>query len=439
MDEEYINRLIYEYNPQWKGELEVEEFKRPLYFEVKKYMPKKQIIGITGLRRVGKTTLMKQILSELKPEECIFFSFDEEETHRKEVLVYVINYFLNNFNGKYIFLDEIHYIPDWQGILKRFYDTMSIKFVISGSASLEIKKGKESLAGRIMTSHMPCLTFREYLELKGKKVQSVNLNFKDLSLLYNSLLPEKEYFEHEFRQYLYKGAFPEIVEEEDEEFIRRYIRDIVVKKIIYSDIPDLFEIKRRDLLFDLFKHICSESSNLFEIKNLCNIFNADYTTISNYLHYLKLSFLINIAQTYSKSSSARLRKNKKVYVIHPSLAFAILNYPKDILGVGKIMGQYVETLFGDKFFWRSKTKNEVDAVSVTMDQKILPIEVKYRERGGKITGLYEFMNKFSASKGIVVTKNTFKKEEVEQGMILYIPAWLFLLADDKPMDYREML
>ena len=74
-----------------------------------------------------------------------------------------------------------------------------------------------------------------------------------------------------------------------------------------------------------------------------------------------------------------------------------------------------------------------------MDQKILPIEVKYREGCGKITGLHEFMNKFSVNKGIVITKNMFREEEAEYGTILYIPAWLFLLAGEGPIEYRGML
>lgn len=168
---------------------------------------------------------------------------------------------------------------------------------------------------------------------------------------------------------------------------------------------------------------------MFEIKNLCNIFNADYNTISNYLHYLQLSFLIKISQTYSKSSSTRLRKNKKVYVTHPSLAFAILNYSKEIATIEDIIGKYVETLFAGEFFWRSKTKKEVDCV--IEDNEPLPVEVKYRKTITGVVGLYGFMEKFSADIGSVVTKNTFKREEAAQGMILYIPAWLFALADKK--------
>jgi predicted AAA+ superfamily ATPase len=413
MEKEYIKRLIYEYNPQLTGKkIEVPTFKRKLYFDLLKWLKKKQIIAITGLRRVGKTTLMKQLMQKL--ERAAYFSFDEEETQKKETLIYVIDFFLNNLKAGYIFLDEIHYVRDWQGIIKRYYDTKNIKFIVSGSESLEIVKAKESLAGRIVTFKLETLSFREFLELKGKKLSKIN---------YDEMLPEKEFFEFEFLDYLYKGAFPEIVKEKDEEVIRKYINDLVVKKIIYRDIPRIFEIKRKDLLFSLFKYICNNSSNLFEIKNLCNIFNADYETITNYLFYLRESFLIKISEVYSKSMAKRVRRNKKIYVVHPSLAFSVLGYKKDML-IEKILGQYVESLFGKEFFWRDKHKNEVDIV--IQNKTIEPIEVKFKSNIPKddLKGLFRFMDVFKLKKGTVITKDTFKKEKNAKE-IEFIPAWYF--------------
>ena len=415
MEKEYIKRLIYEYNPQLTGKkIEVPTFKRKLYFDLLKWLKKKQIIAITGLRRVGKTTIMKQLMQQL--EKAAYFSFDEEETQTKETLIYVIDFFLNNLKARYIFLDEIHYVRDWQGILKRYYDTKNIKFIVSGSESLELKKAKESLAGRIVTFKLETLSFKEFLELKGKKLSKIN---------YDEMLPEKEFFEFEFLDYLYKGAFPEIVNEKDEEVIRKYINDLVVKKIIYRDIPRIFEIKRKDLLFSLFKYICNNSSNLFEIKNLCNIFNADYETITNYLFYLHEAFLIKISEVYSKSMAKRLRRNKKIYVIHPSLAFSVLGYKKDML-IEKILGQYVESLFGKEFFWRDKHKNEVDIV--IQDEVIEPIEVKFKSSISKddLKGIFRFMDVFKLKKGIVITKDIFKKEKNAKE-IEFIPAWYFCL------------
>lgn len=415
MEKEYIRRLIYEYNPQFAGKkIELPAFKRYLYHELLRWLTKKQIIAITGLRRTGKTILMKQLMHQTK--DAAFFSFDEEETQTKETLVYVIDFFLNNIKAKYIFLDEIHYVKDWQGVLKRYYDTKNIKFIISGSESLEIAKARESLAGRIITFKLEILGFREFLELKGKKLAEIN---------YDALLTEKEFFEFEFLNYLYKGGFPELVHEKDEDVIKKYINELVVKKIIYRDIPRIFEIKRRDLLFELFRYVCNNSANLFEIKNLCSTFGADYETITNYLFYLQKAFLIKTAEVYSKSLAKRIRRNKKIYIVHPCLAFAILSYKKEML-VEKILGQYVETVFGKEFFWRDKHKNEVDVVYQNK-----PIEVKYRNNIVKedIKGLLRFMEVFKLKEGFLITKDIFKEKKIDGRSIKFMPAWYFALLD----------
>lgn len=420
MEKEYIRRLIYEYNPQLTGKkIELPVFKRYLYFELLKWLKKKQIIAITGLRRVGKTVMMRQLMQQFS--NSAFFSFDEEETQTKEILVYVIDFFLNNLKAKYIFLDEIQYVRDWQGILKRYYDTKNVKFIVSGSESLDIVKAKESLAGRIITFKLGTLSFMEFLELKGKKFTRVN---------YDELIPYKEFFEFEFLDYLYKGAFPEIVNEKDEEVIRKYINDLIVRKIIYRDLPRIFEIKRKDLLFSLFRYVCNNSSNLFEIKNLCNTFKADYKTITNYLFYLREAFLIKISEVYSTSVAKRLRRNKKIYVTHPSIAFAVLGYKKDML-IEKILGQYVESLFGKRLFWRDKHKNEVDIV--IQNKTIKPLEVKFKNNISKddLRGLLRFMEVFELKKGIVITKDIFKKEKINNKEISFLPAWYFSLIQSQ--------
>ena len=437
MDDDYITRLIYEYNPHISGkESEVLGYKRHLYFELEPWLIKKQIMAIVGLRRTGKTTIMKQLMANLG-KDAVFFSFDEEESQEKEVLVFVINFFLNNYQSKYIFLDEVHYVKDWQGVLKRFYDTKSVKFIISGSESLELKRAKESLAGRIVTFTLPPLSFQEFIEMRGKTMEvgdlkgSLESNIKNV---YTQLITEKEFFESEFLDYLYKGAFPEMIDENDEKIIRKYVNEIVVNKILFRDIPNIFNIRRKKLLSEIMRYVSSNSSNLFEIKNLCNIFNADYETVSNYLFYLQSSFLIKISENYSESLAKRMRRNKKIYVVHPSIAFGVLGYSKEML-IDRILGPYVETVFAGELFWRDKNKNEVDVV--IKEKKLIPIEVKFKNiiDSADLKGLIRFMDEFNLKLGYVITKNKIGEEKVGNKKIIYVPAWLFLLLKQKLSTY----
>jgi len=429
MDKEYTTRLIHEYNLHRGAKpLVVPGFRRELYREVERWMPKDQAIAMVGLRRTGKTTIMKQFISEIGGA-ATYFSFDEEETQRKDVLVFVIDYMLQNFNSDYIFLDEVHYVRDWQGVLKRYIDLRKTKFIISGSESLEIQKARESLAGRLVTLRLNTLGFREFLGLIGRNITVPNIGMfdpADMEGLYTELITDIEYLEEAFYEYLFKGAFPEIVHEDDPLVINKYVRDMVIRKIIFRDIPSIFDIRRRELLFDLMKYVCEKTSSLYNINNLCRLFNANYETIVNYLSYLRSAFLIRTAEVYSPSPAKRTRRNKKIYVGHPSLAFSILGYDKNMLR-SHLLGPYIESLFTGDTFYRDKQKVEVD--SIIMNDELVPVEVKYQKiiNNSDFKGIMKFKDRYRTGMPIVITRNTFEIKRYRDTEFLLIPAWLALL------------
>lgn len=442
---ERIKALIREYNPWWEGkEIVVPEYKRHIFADVQKYMKTKQIIAIVGLRRVGKTVLMKQTIKELlsknKKENIFYFLFDELIAQNPEILGDIVDYYLKTIakdGRKYIFLDEIQKVPYWQDVLKRFYDTREdIKFVISGSSSLRIKKSKESLAGRMFDFYLPILTFREFLEMNGLRIEKVELDFDELKKIYEANINKKPVFDKMFSEYILKGAFPEIAKEENEEIIKNYIKNSVVENIILGDIPAVFDVKKKDVLYSILEYCSKETSNLLDITNLAKILNVNYHTSKSYIFYLMNSFIIDIVYNYSKSIAKQLRKNKKVHVAHPSITITLMKYSKDVLNIEEIIGRYVETIVFQHskfiseriFFWRTPQKEEVDIVLDT--GILLPIEVKYRNRieSSDTDSIVKFMKTYKLKKGIVVTKDFFEEKEIDGKRILFVPVWLFLLV-----------
>ena len=431
MDKDYLIRLIREYNPGLEGRTySVPPRRRDLYDEIGPWLSRKQAVAIVGLRRTGKTTLMRQLQDRLSGTSA-FFSFDEEETREKEALVFVLDYAITTLNATSILLDEIQYVHDWEGTLKRYYDQKGVKFILSGSESLDIFRAKAALAGRIATFILPPLSFREYLRLKGVTLAGgpVPLNdYPAMERLYQECITRKEYFEHEFIEYLYKGAFPELVEEKDGAVIRNYIHDLVVKKIVYRDIPSIFEVRRPDILLGLFRYASSTSSQLFDIQNLARHFGVHAETVANYLWYLQSAFLIRTAESYTASPAKRARRNKKLYVAHPAIACAMLGYDRQQL-IEPVLGPYVETLFAGQYFWRDRYKREVDVVHETRDG-LLPIEIKYQTgiTTSDTRNLRHFMEEHRLPLGILITKDLMDRKSRDEKEILYIPAWLALLA-----------
>ena len=145
------------------------------------------MLNIVGLRRVGKSTILKQLIGKLlhqnvKPINIFYFLFDYASQIKKpEFLDEVLSAYFSGILGKpnlsleersYVFLDEIQYIDDWQAVVKKYYDLSGkkVKFILTGSQSVLLKgKSKESLAGRIFDFYLPPLSFLEFLKIIRKK------------------------------------------------------------------------------------------------------------------------------------------------------------------------------------------------------------------------------------------------------------------------------
>jgi hypothetical protein len=436
--EERHRRLLIKQNPQWNGEkIHTYDFRRDQFHVLQEDMDHTQIIAIVGLRRTGKTVLIKQIMQILQekiPDSNIgYISFDDRDFQKYETADELINYFLtfsNKEKRRYLFLDEIQKVPDWPDLLKTIYDIeKDLKMVISGSSSLELKDSRETLAGRILTHIIPVLSFREFVRYFGHEntisIRSFNRDY-DLKFL-----AKKEIYISLLEDYVRKGAFPELLEQSDQSFITRYIKESVIEKVI-SDISRKIKPRREDIVNDLLIIFSRNTARLFEIVNIANALGIDRNTASEYINTLKNTFLIKVDHNFTKSALKRARTSKKAYIAHSCIPMAMLEH--DSID-GSDMGHLIETIIANNLtetgFWRSPRKEEVDIVLTGP----IPIEVKYRDRIGKknIAGLERFMDRFDVKTGMVVTRDEFDLNGSSDRRILRIPVWLFLLIEQKDL------
>jgi len=434
--EERHKRLLIKYNPWWEGKgVETPEFKRDLMNELNKYEKHRQIIAIVGLRRVGKTVLMKQVIKRLlkaNRNNVCYISLDDIDFQKYEIVEELINYFLefsDENKKRYLFLDEIQKLQNFSDLLKRIYDTEeNLKIFISGSASLELKEHKETLAGRIFTFHLPILTFKEFIRYFGLPHE---VKVEDLPRDYDlRFLSQKEKYETLFTDYLRKGAFPELLMEKDEEFIKRYIKESVVEKAI-RDIARITK-ENENVIHELFRILCGSNAQLFEIMNLSRTLRVNRNLVSHYIDLLEKSFLIKIAYNYTASIPKQVRASKKQYVAHSAVVLSLLDYSFEVVDAGEVSGHLVEATIANSLegisFWRTPQKEEVDIIIA--GKKPVPVEVKYRNLIAKkdTATILKFCKKFKVMEGIIVTKNLLKVEEISGSKITFIPAWLFLLT-----------
>ena len=413
-----INEILVESNPWWKTSFCLEYKERTIYTTLTQYISLPQMIALTGLRRVGKTTLLYKIIQthltkKFDPKNIIYFSFDEfRETEIREILStyeQMMNKDLQK--GRYILLlDEIQKVKHWEEQLKRIYDLYgkTIKIIISGSESLFIKKkAKETLAGRLFTFTVAPLTFKEFLRFKEVSYNPPRLYEKELSQLYN--------------EYIRTQGFPELIGIKEKEIIKKYIKESIIEKIIYRDIPQLYNIREISVLETILNILMEDPGQLIERNDLAKDLHLSRQTLSNYFRYLEDAFLIRKLYNYSKSRRKVERKLKKYY---PTILSPDLFFRDDTLAQSKTFEGSIINQLQAEFFWRDPYKNEVDAI-ILHDQKPSPIEIKY----GKIEtkGLVKFMEKFHIKDGYIISLNQENSLDIDGKKIQIIPAYKFVL------------
>ena len=411
--EERIIEAIEETNKWWKGEFDLEFKPREIYKKITEYLDARQMIALTGLRRVGKTTLMLKIAQDtqekINKENIFYFSFDDFKKGRIKEIINTYARLMKKDLDKETFLflfDEIQKVEDWEEQIKRVYDNYkNIKIIMSGSESLFIKKqSRESLAGRFFEFHIKPLKFKEYLLFKNKQIENIELY--------------KEEIIKELNNFVICNGFPEIVDK-SEEFISKYLKENIIEKIIYRDMLQIFPIREPIVLESIFRTILYNPGDMINIDNLATEVNASKQTVLTYLDYLEKSFLIKKVYNFSKNMKKTNRKLKKYY---PMILVPEIIEKSEM--AGKVFETVVIKELNGEFFWRDVYKNEVDLIKIEKE-KILPIEIKY----GKIEvgPLKLFMKKFKVKKGIILSYETKDVIKWEGNEIEVIPFYEYAL------------
>ncbi|MBS3060080.1 MAG: ATP-binding protein [DPANN group archaeon] len=390
----------------------LETYKRHLLQEVLSQLGKRQIISIIGLRRVGKTVMMRQTINHLlttgvDAKQVLYFSFDETVKDLNDILTSYKELQGVDFrhDKTYLFLDEIQKLENWQNQLKKYYDLYpKMKFVLSGSEGLFIaQKTKETLAGRIYEHYLPSLSFKEFLELRNK-----NIN-----------LPQAK-IKQELVEYILRGGFPEVINE-DARQTKEYIRSIVIDKIIYKDFLQLFHIRDLDKLKKIMEAIAINPGMDVSYQSIAQQFDLNRKTVSEYVMILEEGFVVKLLGNYRKGGVSTLRKTKRAYLTDTGIISAYKPIIDDSF-FGRMVETAVINALGTNMFW--KNSYDVDAVI-----NKTPVEVKYQHNivSDDLKGTKEFMKKFKTKKGIIITKDTENEIKTEHGKIHLIPAWKFML------------
>lgn len=300
-----MKQLFYRYNPWWDGEYNLEHlFPRPDTLEkLDKSVDIAEVTFISGLRRVGKTTLLRMLIKSLidergvDPLSIFYISLDDYLLQGKNIPELIDEYrktVKKKFEEKiYLFFDEVTYFPDYEIQLKNIFDSQNVKIFASSSSASLIRDKKPYLTGRNRILEVDPLTFEEYLIFKGIELKHVDGHLTDV------------YFE----EYLKSGGIPEFVKTGDFEYLKNLVDDIIMK-----DISALHNIKNTSSLKEMYLLLMERSGKSISLNKVANILELSPDTVKRFLTYFEEAFLISTISKCGKTNQSILSL-KKIYSV----------------------------------------------------------------------------------------------------------------------------
>ena len=475
MDVKNLEGLLKPYNPwhsephgEWRRALP--PFERPILRDLWRDLEKiPQIISITGPRRVGKTTLLHQLICHLidekkvKPERILYFSFDDPAVvSSPELQERVFDRMVEAVSGdarkaeqRFFLLDEIQNLPRWELFLKKYYDLKyPIRFLVSGSASSPIfRKTQESLLGRIKDYHLLPFSFREFCLYRFRnkpEFAEILARYTDIrdQLLQNegeSVCQRIKEFHSDIQRFrnilnnavldfCREGGFPETWQFRDVILKQEYLWENQVRKVLYEDLALATEYRRPENVLRFFVYLLAHPGIEINIQKIAVEAGVNRKVVSDNFPLLEMTDLVMRVHKFRKDPIRPRQGNIKCYLRDLALRNAVMKTWDDFATDPGLMGLYIENIVANHLVnWKEilevsyyrQRQVEVDFIVTHAASKYLPIEVKYRKKELQKKGLQHFMKKFKTPMGVILTREL--DIGFEEG-ILSIPVRYFLLV-----------
>lgn len=340
---------------------------RPLYLnKIMPFVDTPFVKILTGVRRCGKSTILKMIQKKLKEEHHItdeqilsyrFDSMEYEDMTSKELYQELKTKILNT-KKTYLFLDEIQEINGWEKVVNTLASDYDVDIYITGSNSRMMSSEISTyLTGRYVTFHIYTLSFDEYLTFK-----------KSYSTIYD--------IKQEFNQYVRLGGFPVThLQEYSQDEVYTIVRDIY-NSTIFSDIVRRNQVKKIDQLERVVKYTFNNVGNTFSAKSISNYLKfeqrkIDNETVYRYLEKLQKAYILHRCSRYDLQGKSILKTQEKFYLADISLRYAVLGYTIDSVASSLENIVYLELKRRGYDVCIGKYKDkEIDFVATKQNEKI---------------------------------------------------------------------
>lgn len=363
----------------------------------------KHIEVISGIRRCGKSTLMKQIMQQ-HHQKLSYFNFEDPRVFGFEVKDFIK---LDEVIGQGVdayFFDEIQNVPSWEIYIRQLHDRNEKVYITGSNATLLSKELGTRLTGRHIRHELFPFTYQEFLRYKQLEAGSST-----------------------FSQYILKGGFPEYLDTENSEVLQNILKDIV-----FRDIAIRYSIRNTASLMDITLFLLSNIGKEFSYNKIRKAFKVGSTnTVSDYLSWLGDAYLLFFLPKFSWSARSIASNPRKVYAIDNGLVNAnTLSFREDR---GRLLENavflYLRQKKNNLFYFHDQ--HECDFVVVENKQCKYLIQVceqlNHDNLHRETEGLKEAMSFFRMQEGYVLTLDQNDTLTMDGLTIHIMPAYEFIL------------
>lgn len=340
---------------------------RPLYLDkIMPFVDTPFVKILTGVRRCGKSTILKMIIKKLREEKHVddeqilsyrFDSMEYEDMTTKELYLELKSKIIQS-KKTYLFLDEIQEIEGWEKVVNTLASDFDVDIYITGSNSRMMSSEISTyLTGRYITFHIYTLSFEEYLMFKKSYT-----TLKDLK--------------QEFSQYVRLGGFPAThLQDYSQDEVYTIVKDIY-NSTIFSDIVRRNQVKKIDQLERVVKYTFNNIGNTFSAKSISNYFKSeqrkiDNETVYSYLEKLQKAYILHKCSRYDLQGKDILKTQEKFYLADVSLRYSVLGYTVDSVAASLENIVYLELKRRGYDVYIGKIKDkEIDFVATKQNEKI---------------------------------------------------------------------
>ena len=340
---------------------------RPMYVDkIMTYVDTPFVKILTGVRRCGKSTILKMIMEKLQMERgipadrivsCRYDSMEYEDMTAKQMYAHLKER-LSPKGKTYLFLDEIQEIEGWEKVVNSLVSDFDVDLYVTGSNSRMMSSEISTyLTGRYITFRIFTLSFSEYLSFK-EKYDTVGEPGGELA------------------EYVRLGGFPAThLQKYSQDEIYTIVRDIY-NSTIFSDIVKRNQVRKIDQLERVVKYTFQNVGNTFSAKSISDYLKSEHRTLDNetvysYLEKLEKAYLLHRCSRYDLQGKEILKTQEKFYLADNALRYSVLGYNADSVAASLENVVYLELCRRGYTINIGKTNDgEIDFVAARQNEKL---------------------------------------------------------------------